>query len=307
MSSAYLPSFLTATAERLQPGAAVVADGVAWRPPFEGAGFTSCVKPALRGGVSGRQSEGRGQREVLGTRASPAVAAAGQSTPVNPAALSGPGLSQARNLVLDLAGDAASVLDEQWKTREMAAIASAVVQAPEPAVAVAEAPKSSEQLAALLAPAEVSSLTAPPAPSGEPVAVPTERFATVAPRTASVDDALARLGTAKSRGTGSAALLREMIATLANRDSATMRALSPPPKPSNTTLTPTDLKRLTSQTKMPPPLPEGARSGASSKGMPKLPSASPPPLPEGARSGASSKGMPKLPAAGAPPLPTKKR
>jgi hypothetical protein len=305
MSSAYLPSFLTATAERLQPGAAVVADGVAWRPPFEGAGFTSCVKPALRGGVSGRQSEGRGQREVLGTRPSPAFVASGQSTPVNPAALSGPGLSQARNLVLDLAGDAASVLDEQWKTREMAAIASAVVQAPEPAVA--ETPKSSEQLAALLAPAEVSSLTAPPAATGEPVAVPTERFATVAPRTASVDDALARLGTAQSRGTGSAALLREMIATLANRDSATMRALSPPPKPSNTTLTPTDLKRLTSQTKMPPPLPAGARSGASSKGMPKLPAASPPPLPEGARSGASSKGMPKLPAAGASPLPTKKR
>ena len=303
MSSAYLPSFLTATAERLQPGAAVVADGVAWRPPFEGAGFTSCVKPALRGGVSGRQSDGR--REVSGSRPSPAFGASGQSTPVNPAALSGPGLSQARNLVLDLAGDAASVLDEQWKTREMAAIASAVVQAPEPAEA--EAPKSSEQLAALLAPAEVSSLTAPPAPTGEPVAVPTERFATVAPRTASVDDALARLGTAQSRGTGSAALLREMIATLANRDSATMRALSPPPKPSNTTLTPTDLKRLTSQTKMPPPLPAGARSGASSKGMPKLPSASPPPLPEGARSGASSKGMPKLPAAGAPPLPTKKR
>jgi hypothetical protein len=148
---------------------------------------------------------------------------------------------------------------------------------------VAEAPKSSEQLAALLAPAEVSSLTAPPAATGEPVAVPTERFATVAPRTASVDDALARLGTAQSRGTGSAALLREMIATLANRDSATMRALSPPPKPSNTTLTPTDLNRLTSQTKMPPPLPAGARSGA------------------------SSKGMPKLPAAGASPLPTKKR
>ena len=281
MSSAYLPSFLTATAERLQPGAAVVADGMAWRPPFEGAGFTSCVKPALRGGVSGRQSEGRGQREVLGTRPSPAFVASGQATPVNPAALSGPGLSQARNLVLDLAGDAASVLDEQWKTREMAAIASAVVQAPEPAVA--EAPKSSEQLAALLAPAEVSSLTAPPAATGEPVAVPTERFATVAPRTASVDDALARLGTAQSRGTGSAALLREMIATLANRDSATMRALSPPPKPSNTTLTPTDLNRLTSQTKMPPPLPAGARSGA------------------------SSKGMPKLPAAGASPLPTKKR
>ena len=303
MSSAYLPSFLTATAERLQPGAAVVADGVAWRPPFEGAGFTSCVKPALRGGVSGRQSDGR--REVSGSRPSPAFGASGQSTPVNPAALSGPGLSQARNLVLDLAGDAASVLDEQWKTREMAAIASAVVQATEPAVA--EAPKSSEQLAALLAPAEVSSLTAPPAATGEPVAVPKERFATVAPRTASVDDALARLGTAQSRGTGSAALLREMIATLANRDSATMRALSPPPKPSNTTLTPTDLNRLTSQTKMPPPLPAGARSGASSKGMPKLPSASPPPLPEGARSGASSKGMPKLPAAGAPPLPTKKR
>ena len=303
MSSAYLPSFLTATAERLQPGAAVVADGVAWRPPFEGAGFTSCVKPALRGGVSGRQSDGR--REVSGSRPSPAFGASGQSTPVNPAALSGPGLSQARNLVLDLAGDAASVLDEQWKTREMAAIASAVVQAPEPAEA--EAPKSSEQLAALLAPAEVSSLTAPPAATGEPVAVPKERFATVAPRTASVDDALARLGTAQSRGTGSAALLREMIATLANRDSATMRALSPPPKPSNTTLTPTDLNRLTSQTKMPPPLPAGARSGASSKGMPKLPSASPPPLPEGARSGASSKGMPKLPAAGAPPLPTKKR
>jgi hypothetical protein len=210
---------------------------------------------------------------------------------------------------LDLAGDAASVLDEQWKTREMAAIASAVVQAPEPAVAVAvaEAPKSSEQLAALMAPAELSSLTAPPAPTGEPVAVPTERFATVAPRTASVDDALARLGAAPSRGAGSAALLRDMIATLANRDSATMRALSPPPKPSNTTLTPTDLKRLTSQTKMPPPLPAGARSGASSKGMPKLPSASPPPLPEGARSGASSKGMPKLPAAGASPLPKKKR
>lgn len=279
MSSAYLPSFLTATAERLQPGAAVVADGVAWRPPFEGAGFTSCVKPALRGGVSGRQSDGR--REVSGSRPSPAFGASGQSTPVNPAALSGPGLSQARNLVLDLAGDAASVLDEQWKTREMAAIASAVVQATEPAVA--EAPKSSEQLAALLAPAEVSSLTAPPAATGEPVAVPKERFATVAPRTASVDDALARLGTAQSRGTGSAALLREMIATLANRDSATMRALSPPPKPSNTTLTPTDLNRLTSQTKMPPPLPAGARSGA------------------------SSKGMPKLPAAGASPLPTKKR
>lgn len=304
MSSAYLPSFLTATAERLQPGAAVVADGVAWRPPFEGAGFTSCVKPALRGGVSGRQSDGR--REVSGSRPSPAFAAAGQSPPVNPAALSGPGLSQARNLVLDLAGDAASVLDEQWKTREMAAIASAVVQATEPAVAEAEAPKSSEQLAALLAPAEVSSLTAPPAPTGEPVAVPTERFATVAPRTASVDDALARLGTAQSRGTGSAALLREMIATLANRDSATMRALSPPPKPSNTTLTPTDLNRLTSQTKMPPPLPAGARSGASSKGMPKLPAASPPPLPAGARSGASSKGMPKFPASG-PPVAAKKR
>ena len=302
MSSAYLPSFLTATAERLQPGAAVVADGVAWRPPFEGAGFTSCVKPALRGGVSGRQSDGR--REVSGSSPSPAFVASGQSPPVNPAALSGPGLSQARNLVLDLAGDAASVLDEQWKTREMAAIASAVVQAPEPAEA--EAPKSSEQLAALLAPAEVSSLTAPPAATGEPVAVPKERFATVAPRTASVDDALARLGTAQSRGTGSAALLREMIATLANRDSATMRALSPPPKPSNTTLTPTDLNRLTSQTKMPPPLPAGARSGASSKGMPKLPAASPPPLPAGARSGASSKGMPKFPASG-PPVAAKKR
>ena len=302
MSSAYLPSFLTATAERLQPGAAVVADGVAWRPPFEGAGFTSCVKPALRGGVSGRQSDGR--REVSGSRPSPAFVASGQSTSVNPAALSGPGLSQARNLVLDLAGDAASVLDEQWKTREMAAIASAVVQATEPAVA--EEPKSSEQLAALLAPAEVSSLTAPPAATGEPVAVPKERFATVAPRTASVDDALARLGTAQSRGTGSAALLREMIATLANRDSATMRALSPPPKPSNTTLTPTDLNRLTSQTKMPPPLPAGARSGASSKGMPKLPAASPPPLPAGARSGASSKGMPKFPASG-PPVAAKKR
>ena len=281
MSTTHLPSFLAATAERLQPGAAVVADGVAWRPPFEGAGFTSCVKPALRGGVSGRQSDGRGQREVSGIRPWPAFVASGQATPVNPAALSGAGLSQARNLVLDLAGDAASVLDEQWKTREMAAIASAVVQAPEPAET--EAPKSSEQLAALLAPSEVSSLTAPPAATGEPVAVPTERFAAVAPRTASVDDALARLGAAPSRGTGSAALLRDMIATLANRDSATMRALSPPPKPSNTTLTPTDLQRSTSQTKMPPPLPAGARSGA------------------------SSKGMPKLPAAGASPLPTKKR
>lgn len=277
MSTTHLPSFLAATAERLQPGAAVVADGVAWRPPFEGAGFTSCVKPALRGGVSGKLGEGRSAREVPGTWPMASFDAAGQATPVNPAALSGPGLSQARNLVLDLAGDAASVLDEQWKTREMAAIASAVVQAPEPAVA--EAPKSSEQLAALLAPAEVSSLTAPPAATGEPVAVPTERFATVAPRTASVDDALARLGTAQNRGTGSAALLREMIATLANRDSATMRALSPPPKPSNTTLTPTDLNRLTSQTKMPPPLPASARSGASSKGMPKLPASGSPPLP----------------------------
>jgi hypothetical protein len=73
-------------------------------------------------------------------------------------------------------------------------------------------------------------------------------------------------------------LLREMIATLANRDSATMRALSPPPKPSNTTQSPADLNRRTSQTKMPPPLPAGARSGASSKGMPKLPAASGPPL-----------------------------
>lgn len=304
MTSAHLPSFLNATAERLQPGAAVVADGVAWRPPFEGAGFTSCVKPALRGGVSGRQSEGRSQREVSGTRPWPATTASGQSTPVNPAALAGVGLSNGRNLVTDLAGDAASVLDEQWKTREMAAIASAVVQAPEPAAAAQ--PKSSEQLAALLAPADVSSLMAPPTPAGEPAPVPSERFATVAPRTASVDDALVRLGAAPSRETGSAALLREMIATLANRDSATMRALSPPPKPSNTTLAPTDLNRLTSQTKMPPPLPAGARSGASSKGMPKLP-ASGSPLPAGARSGASSKGMPKLPASGSPPLPAKKR
>ena len=277
MSTTHLPSFLAATAERLQPGAAVVADGVAWRPPFEGAGFTSCVKPALRGGVSGRQSDGRGQREVSGIRPSPAFTASGQSTPVNPTALSGAGLSQARNLVLDLAGDAASVLDEQWKTRELAAIASAVAQAREPAVA--EEPKSSEQLAALLAPTAIGALTAAPAPTDDPLHLPTERFAAVAPRTASVDDALARLGAAPSRGTGSAALLRDMIATLANRDSATMRALSPPPKPSNTTLTPTDLQRSTSQTKMPPPLPAGARSGASSKGMPKLPASGSPPLP----------------------------
>ena len=293
MSTTHLPSFLAATAERLQPGAAVVADGVAWRPPFEGAGFTSCVKPALRGGVSGKLGEGRAGREVLGTRPMPSLAAAGQATPVNPAALSGAGLSSPRNLVSDLAGDAASVLDEQWKTREMAAISLAAVQPPEPPAA--SEPKSGEKIAALLAPTEFGALTAAPAPTDDPVAVPTERFAAVAPRTASVDDALARLGAAPSRGTGSAALLRDMIATLANRDSATMRALSPPPRPSNTTLTATDLNRLTSQTKMAPPLSAGARSGASSKGMPKLPAAVPPPLPEGARSGASSKGMPKLP------------
>ena len=293
MSTSHLPSFLAAAAERLQAGSAVVGEGVAWRPPFEGAGFTSCVKPALRGGVSGKLGEGRAVRELAGTRPMPIFAAAGQATPVNPTALPGAGLSSARNLVSDLAGDAASVLDEQWKTREMAAVSLATVQPAEPPAA--SEPKSGEQIAALLAPTEIGALTAAPAPTADPVAVPTERFAAVAPRTASVDDALARLGAAPSRGTGSAALLRDMIATLANRDSATMRALSPPPRPSNTTLTPTDLNRLTSQTKMAPPLPAGARSGASSKGMPKLPAAVPPPLPEGARSGASSKGMPKLP------------
>lgn len=277
MSLAHLPSFLAATAERLQPGAAVVADGVAWIPPFEGAGFTSCVKPALRGGVSGRLGEGRAVREGAGTRPMPSFAAAGQATPVNPAALSGAGLSQARNLVLDLAGDAASVLDEQWKTREMAAISLASVQPPEPPAA--PEPNAGEQIAALLAPTEIGALTAAPAPTDDPLHLPTERFAAVAPRAASVDDALARLGAAPSRGTGSAALLREMIATLANRDSATMRALSPPPKPANTTLTPTDLNRSTSQTKIPPTLPASARSGASSKGMPKLPAAGTPALP----------------------------
>ena len=293
MSTSHLPSFLAAAAERLQAGSAVVGEGVAWRPPFEGAGFTSCVKPALRGGVSGKLGEGRALREVPGTRPMPSFAAAGQATPVNPAALSGAGLSSQRNLISDLAGDAASVLDEQWKTREMAAISLSTVHPPEPPAA--PEPNSAEKIAALLAPTEFGALTAAPAPTDDPVAVPTERFAAVAPRPASVDDALARLGAAPSRGTGSAALLRDMIATLANRDSATMRALSPPPKPSNTTLTPTDLKRLTSQTKMAPPVPARARSGASSKGMPKLPAAVPPPLPEGARSGASSKGMPKLP------------
>jgi len=276
MSTSHLPSVLAAAAERLQAGSAVVGEGVAWRPPFEGAGFTSCVKPALRGGVSGKLGEGRSAREVPGTRPTPTFVAPGQATPVNPIALPGAGLSSARNLVSDLAGDAASVLDEQWKTREMASISVATVPPPEPPAA--QEPNSAEKIAALLAPTEFSALTAAPAPTADPVAVPTERFAAVAPRTASVDDALARLGAAPSRGAGSAALLRDMIATLANRDSATMRALSPPPKPSNTTLAPTDLKRLTSQTKMPPPLPAGARSGASSKGMPKLPSAGAPPL-----------------------------
>jgi hypothetical protein len=277
MSTSHLPSFLAAAAERLQAGSAVVGEGVAWRPPFEGAGFTSCVKPALRGGVAGKLGEGRPARELPGTRPMPAFAAAGQATPVNPAALPGAGASGQRNLVSDLAGDAASVLDEQWKTREMASVSLATVHPPEPPAA--PEPNSAEKIAALLAPTAFGALTAAPAPTDDPVAVPAERFAAVAPRSASLDDALARLGAAPSRGTGSAALLRDMIATLANRDSATMRALSPPPKPSNTTLTPTDLKRLTSQTKMPPPLPAGARSGASSKGMPKLPSAGAPPLP----------------------------
>ena len=299
MSTSHLPSFLAATAERLQPGAAVVGEGVPWHPPFEGAGFTSCVKPALRGGVSGKLGEGRVARDGVGSRMTLSFAAAGQATPTNPAAIPGVGLSPARNLVSDLAGDAASVLDEQWKTREMASIQPAPEPeqtfAPAPAQPFAPAPNSSQQIAALLAPTEFGAQMVAPAPTDDPVHLPTERFAAVAPRTASVDEALARLGAAPNRGASSAALLRDMIATLANRDSATMRALSPPPKPSNTTLTPTDLNRLTSQTKMPPPVPAAARSGASSKGMPELPAAGPPPLPEGARSGASSKGMPKLP------------
>ncbi len=274
MSTSHLPSFLAATAERLQPGAAVVGEGVPWHPPFEGAGFTSCVKPALRGGVSGKRGEGRVARDGAGIRPTSSFAAAGQATPTNPAAIPGAGLSQARNLVSDLAGDAASVLDEQWKTREMASIQPA--PEPEPEQPFSPAPNSSQQIAALLAP----NLVVEPAEEGPDrlAPVPTERFGPILPRAASVDDALARLGAAPNRGASSAALLRDMIATLANRDSATMRALSPPPKPSNTTLTPTDLKRLTSQTKMPPPLPAGARSGASSKGMPKLPAASGPPL-----------------------------
>ena len=274
MSTSHLPSFLAAAAERLQAGSAVVGEGVAWRPPFEGAGFTSCVKPALRGGVTGKLGEGRVARESAGTQGAPLVPTAGQATPADPAVLPSVAVSSARNIVLDLAGDAASALDEQWKTREMAAIALASVQATQPPAE--PEPTSRERIAALLEPTKggEAAETVP----AEPAPATVERFAAVATRTASVEDALARLGAVPSRGAGSAVLLREMIATLANRDSATMRALSPPPKPSNTTQSPADLNRRTSQTKMPPPLPGGARSGASSKGMPKLPAASGPPL-----------------------------
>ena len=274
MSTSHLPSFLAAAAERLQAGSAVVGEGVAWRPPFEGAGFTSCVKPALRGGVTGKLGEGRVARESAGTQGAPLVPTAGQATPADPAVLPGVAVSSARNIVSDLAGDAASALDEQWKTREMAAIALASVQATQPPAE--PEPTSRERIAALLEPTKggEAAETVP----AEPAPATVERFAAVATRTASVEDALARLGAVPSRGAGSAVLLREMIATLANRDSATMRALSPPPKPSNTTQSPADLNRRTSQTKMPPPLPGGARSGASSKGMPKLPAASGPPL-----------------------------
>jgi len=282
MTTAHLPSFLAATAERLQPGAAVVGEGVPWHPPFEGAGFTSCVKPTLRGGVSGKLGEGRVSRDGVGSRMTLSFAAAGQATPTNPAAIPAVGLSPARNLVSDLAGDAASALDEQWKTREMASIQPSpepeqpFAPAPAPEQPFAPAPNSSQQIAALLAPTPTGGASEVTADPLSPV--PTERFGPMLPRAANVDDALARLGAAPNRGASSAALLRDMIATLANRDSATMRALSPPPKPSNTSLTPTDLRRLASQTKMPPPLPAGARSGASSKGMPKLPAASAPPL-----------------------------
>lgn len=254
MTSSHIPSFLAATAERLQPVTNVVPEGVPWRPPFEGAGFTSCVKPSLRGGVTGKAGEARPVREGASTRSMASLGGSGNPTLGSLVALSGdPGQSRFG----DLAREAASTLDEQWKTRELAAKAppTFVEPTPEP---VPE-PGSGERLQRLLAPSESTAVTPPPA------AAPLERFAPIPTRTASVDDALSRLGGTPNRGSGSAALLRDMIATLANRDSATMRALSPPPKPSNTSLLPTARAGATTQTKMPPPLP------TSSQSMPKLP------------------------------------
>ena len=275
MSTSHLPSFLAAAAERLQAGSAVVGEGVAWRPPFEGAGFTSCVKPALRGGVTGKLGEGRVARESAGTYAAPLVPTAGQAAPADPAVLPGVAVSSARNIVSDLAGDAASVLDEQWKTREMAAIALASVQATQPPPE--PDPTSRERIAALLAPPEGSD-AAETVPA-EPAPATMGRFAAVVARTASVEDSLSRLGAVPSRGAGSAELLREMIATLANRDSTTMRSISPPPRPANTAQTRTEVERLTSLRKMPPPLPASAGSGSVSQTKPTVPNPAIPILP----------------------------
>lgn len=256
MSSSHIPSFLAATAERLQPGASVVAEGVPWKPPFEGAGFTSCLKPALRGGVTGKLGESRPLREGASTRN---VAAFANGLNPTLGSLEAIPADAGRSRLGDLAKEAASALDEQWKMREVAAKAAAVL--PEPAPEPAPEPTSGERLQRLLAPSESTAVT--PAPS----APPTERFAPIPNRTATVDDALSRLGGAPNKGTGSAALLRDMIATLANRDSATMRALSPPPKPANTTLAPPPRTGAVSQTKTPPPLP----SRPSSRSMQALP------------------------------------
>lgn len=251
MSSAHLPSFLAATAERLQPGAAVVAEGVAWRPPFEGAGFTNCVKPALRGGVAGKAGDLRPMREAPSTRGMAAFSGS------YGAAASQPG----RDDLQMIAREAAESLDAQWRTREMSAVAAPT---PQPAAPVEPPPEptSGERLARLLAPSESTAVTPAPGPA------PTERFAAIPTRKASVDDALSRLG-GGARGTGSAALLRDMIATLANRDSATMRALAPPPKPSNTTLSP-GRPGAVSQSRLPAPNPDAGRGEVSSMAMPKL-------------------------------------
>lgn len=264
MSSSHIPSFLAATAERLQAGASVVAEGVAWKPPFEGAGFTSCVKPALRGGVTGKIGETRPVREAPVTRSVGAFATTANPTLGSLEALSAESIGD-RGRMGAFAREAASALDEQWKTREIAVKVAPITPepVPEPHREPVPEPTSGERLQRLLAPSESTAVTPAPSP------VLPERFAPIPTRTATVDEALTRLGGAPNRGTGSAALLRDMIATLANRDSATMRALSPPPKPANTSLASEGRPGSVSQTKSPPPLPPRA----SSRSMPKLPEA----------------------------------
>lgn len=261
MSSSHLPSFLAATAERLQPGATVVAEGAAWRPPFEGVGFTNCAKPALRGGVAGKVGEARPFREAPSSRGmtsfSGSYGAAGSQPP--------------RDELQMIAREAAESLDAQWKTREMSAVAPPTPQPPA-AVEPPPEPTSGERLARLLAPSASTAVTPAPNPA------PPERFAPIPVRSASVGDALTRLSSGE-RATGSAALLRDMIATLANRDSATMRALAPPPKPANTTLSPGRFGAA-SQTRLPAPNPEAGRGEVSSRAMPTLSGSTlPKPLP----------------------------